>query len=450
MRKTLALATAVVVVITGMGAVAAPASAVNRSACVTIGEYKALKVGASKARVRKLLDGKGKRVDGRTRRYQRCGSEAQVYVVFNRPYSKKKAALAAFRTSWPAPKPRAKPPVTPPVKPPVVPPAPQVPARPAPVTETRSVIDAGSCPTLTVTYRNQRRTNSWTWAARAWVPAWSEWLTVSSGTRSATARDCVNVVDHLASDVLLPDIRIKNLDQCGDYDLDATNGTCFTIVNPAPRNPDFPQLRGKKLLKFPVITLNVGAGPSEVIADRSGPTESAWKAYQTFYRPNGERQSQPIPAVTFYYAGDGHDHWHFKDFDSYWIESLDGVVVRTAEKHGYCIQDNTEWDGFPGDPGVPDAPVYTAGTSCGAGLPNSLTIIQGLSRGWGDTYDTSLPDQAIDITGLPNGRYRVGITADNLGAVRESDETNNTAVMEISISGDSVTTYPSTATGGLD
>ena len=72
-----------------------------------------------------------------------------------------------------------------------------------------------------------------------------------------------------------------------------------------------------------------------------------------------------------------------------------------------------------------------------------------MSRGWGDTYDTSLPDQAIDITDLPDGRYRVGITADILGAVRESDETNNTATMEISISGNTVTTYPSTATGGL-
>ena len=451
----------------------APAEAAHRGACVTAGEYRALKVGASKARVTRLLDGKGTKVDSRTRRYSLCGSGAHVHVAFNRGYAKKKAAVAAFWTQGPDVEPPAAPPAQPvaappttgptttpaipptipldqPVAtPPTVPTTPQIPGPPAPVTVTRSVVDAVSCQALTVVERDEKRTNWWAWDGAAWVESWSLWQTVGSRTRAATAKDCVNLVDVLSSDVLLPDLRIKNLDKCGGYDLSVTNGTCFKIVNPAPHNHDFPLLEGRKLLKFPVITMNVGAGPSEVIADRSGSSANDWKAFQTFYRPNGDRESRPIPEVQFYFAGDGHQHWHFKDFDSYWIENLDGGVARTAEKHGYCIQDNTRWNGLSGEPRVPAEPVYAGSTSCGAGLPNSLTFIQGVSRGWGDTYDTSLPDQAIDITDLPDGRYRVGITADILGAVRESDDSNNTATMEISISGNTVTTYPSTATGGL-
>lgn len=338
--------------------------------------------------------------------------------------------------------------VTPPPPPP--PPGPGEP--PAPVTEKRTIDGTVTCQTLTVERLNQERINSWKWdeATQKWVAAWSAWKTVSTTTRAATAADCVNVVSTAPSDALLPDLRIKNLDKCGKGDSDLTGGTCFMVVNPAPYNADFPSLQGKKLLKFPVITLNAGAGPIEVIADRTSTNEANWKAYQTLYRPNGERQSILAPEVKFYFAGDGHNHWHFTDFDNYWIETLAGTVQRTAEKHGYCLEDNTTWSGMSGQPGVPANPIYLNASSCGKGLPQALTIIEGMSKGWGDTYPLSLPDQAIDITGLANGRYRVGITADDLGAIKETNESNNTATMEIEINGNTITTYPETATGGLN
>jgi len=321
---------------------------------------------------------------------------------------------------------------------------------PAPVTEKRTIDTELICTSLTVKTADQERTNTWQWDGTKWVDNWSAWKTVSTGTRKATAKDCVNEVSTPPSDALLPDIRIKTLNKCGAGDLAATNNTCFKIVNPNPYNEDFPALEGLKLLKFPVITLNVGDGPAEVIAERSSTSATDWKAYQTFYRPNGDRQSVYEPQVDFYYAGDGHNHWHFTDFDNYWIESLSGTVLRSAEKHGYCLEDNTTWSGMTGQPGVPTSPVYANATTCGLGLQNTLDIIEGLSKGWGDTYPSSLPDQAIDIGGLPNGRYRVGITADALEVMKESNESNNTATMEITISGDTVTTHPETATGGLN
>jgi hypothetical protein len=333
-------------------------------------------------------------------------------------------------------------------------PSPTTCAKPADLIQTQVVDDQAQCNQLIVTTANQQRTQGWVWSttAKKWVPAEpSAWTTVSQGEpRAAAAADCMNVVDTPPADALLPDIRVKSLDKCGTGDMLATDGKCFLIDPSAPLNDDFPALEGKKLLKFPVIGLNVGAGPSEIIADRSADSPNDWKAYQTFYRPDGSTQSVYEPKVKFYYARDGHNHWHVQDFDSYQLLDSTGEVVARAEKHGYCLQDNTSYRQLQGQAGVPTAPVYLETTSCGKGLPNALTIIHGLSRGWGDTYPTSLPDQAVDITGLPDGDYTAQIHADDVGAVTESNEDNNVASMKINITGNTVTPYPGTAAGGLD
>ena len=65
--------------------------------------------------------------------------------------------------------------------------------------------------------------------------------------------------------------------------------------------------------------------------------------------------------------------------------------------------------------------------------------MHGLSVGWSDTYPTTLPDQGIDITGLPDGTYLVKVTADWQQLWEETDETNNAASATIRIEGDTVT-----------
>ena len=307
------------------------------------------------------------------------------------------------------------------------------------------------CVVLQVPRYHQKRTNTWTWNGDAWVEKWGAWMTHHQEFRQAGVEDCIeDETGAVPANVLLPDIQIKQLDKCGRGDLDISGGDCFYIVPSGPYVSDYPHLEGRKLLKFPVLTMNVGDGPAEIVADRSAVEADDWKAYQNFYDPDGERHSEVVPEVEFYFAGDGHNHWHFRDFDYYWMENLEsGERVGTAEKHGYCIYDNTSYGPLRGAPGVPANPVYTYEETCGEGLPNALTIIHGLSKGWGDTYPSTLPDQLIDITGLPDGRYRVGVHADALGAVRESNEDNNITTMEVTIQGDEVITHPETATGGL-
>jgi hypothetical protein len=244
---------------------------------------------------------------------------------------------------------------------------------------------------------------------------------------------------------------------------------------------------GRRLLKFPVITLNLGNGPSEFIADRSDPQVSKWQTYQNYYDASGNLlgsvdKSQPGPAVPpdaavkcpatdtgvrFYFAGDGHNHWHICDFDYYRLLNTDGSplmvngAVVGAEKHGYCLQDNKTWDPwFNADgtsfmPGVPadtgdDARtgMYWESTSCGVYNPaafpeypipdtshgtTALQIVHGLSKGWGDTYPSTLPDQAIDITNVPPGTYVVEVTVDQRKVVDETDDNNNVARVTITI-----------------
>lgn len=345
---------------------------------------------------------------------------------------------------------------------------------PGNTTEQRTIDGSSYCQQLYVNTLNQQRTVGWRWTGTKWVSSPGAWRTTSSGKRPAAVQDCVHLLDSVPANASLPDLRIQSLVRCGRGDADATGNKCFSIIPSAPLYPDFPSLEGRKLLKFPVITMNVPVngsgqpapgGPAEIIADRSGSVPSDWKAYQTFYDSNGARLGSVVdPNVEFYFAGDGHNHWHVKDFDDYYLLNAAGNQVAVAEKHGYCMQDNKTYDPWFNEDGtsfVPGVPaedlskpsdqlgVYWETTSCGKGLPNALTIVHGLSKGWGDTYPTTLPDQAIDITDVEDGVYTVQIHADAKGAVVESNNDNNIAHVKIRITGNQVDVICGSWGGGL-
>jgi hypothetical protein len=215
---------------------------------------------------------------------------------------------------------------------------------------------------------------------------------------------------------LLPDIGVRTLRQ-------------FTIVNSG----------GVKLLKFPGVTSNIGKGPLEVKGTRSSSSSTDWTATQVIYNSNGTKTNQSSN-IDFYFAGDGHTHWHMRDFDGYELFDPSGHKLRDGEKHGFCFEDNTGYRDWPGRvAGSPANPVYTHAASCGQGQPSATTITHGLSVGWGDTYPSSLPDQGIDVTGLADGNYKVLLTADQFGGIKESNESNNSASALIKITGNTVT-----------
>jgi hypothetical protein len=234
---------------------------------------------------------------------------------------------------------------------------------------------------------------------------------------------------------VLPDLGARKLTDCPP-----SEEPCFWIE----------EVEGKRWLRFPVTAVNVGDGPLEMQGHRSSSAASDWTATRRIYHTNGGVHSEPVRGVTFFYARDGHNHWHIKDFHTYQILD-DGGTVRRGEKEAFCFEDNTtyrDWGQRPAEyPQVPQDAVYTHEASCGEGNDLATDIVHGLSPGWGDTYPTTLPDQGVDITDLPDGAYTVRVRVDTYGYVRESNERNNTATVVVRIKGDRVTPDPSTATG---
>ncbi|RYY45867.1 MAG: hypothetical protein EON53_09920, partial [Actinomycetales bacterium] len=182
---------------------------------------------------------------------------------------------------------------------------------------------------------------------------------------------------------------------------------------------------GTKMLKFPAVTANIGEGPLEISGTRSTSTSTDWVSRQVVHRSDGTTVPLAPSGAIFYFAGDGHAHWHIRDFDSYDLFNASGTLLKQGEKHGFCFEDNTtyrDWVGSPKHPTTPLSPVYTHESSCGEGRPGATQIVHGLSVGWGDTYPASLPDQGIDITGIPDGTYLVRVTADWQNFWQETNE----------------------------
>lgn len=57
----------------------------------------------------------------------------------------------------------------------------------------------------------------------------------------------------------------------------------------------------------------------------------------------------------------------------------------------------------------------------------------GISVGYADKYQIGYPNQWIDVTGLTAGQYWLEVIADPDNHIRESDETNNTTRVKITL-----------------
>lgn len=215
---------------------------------------------------------------------------------------------------------------------------------------------------------------------------------------------------------------------------------------PADRLPDlaFAPLRdvhiqttpsGRRLLLYSVLIVNVGNGPFEVRAQRST-SAAPWRVEQRIYATNTASRFVLAPQAALDYGGDGHSHWHLKEFQHYDLLHLDtGASAGVGMKGGYCFFDTDAYR--LALPGAPRTPVYTIGTVCQGGA-NGLATYMGLSVGWGDLYDYRLPDQYVDITGLPSGRYRLRATADPDAQFQELNKTNNITWVDLEINGTTV------------
>ncbi len=189
------------------------------------------------------------------------------------------------------------------------------------------------------------------------------------------------------------------------------------------------KVNGKWLIYFNTTLVNVGAGDFVLRATRE--PGGSWKAEQDVqYSTSGAKRVSVVAPLAW--GGDGHEHWHIVRVASVWLVPLDakGRPVgnskdRIDSKIGFCFYDHThELDRGPVDA------QYSA-HSCG---DESDTVIgMGLSVGWNDKYLQTLPGQNIDVSGLPDGRYRLYTEVDEKDRLREATRDNNLTWIDVEL-----------------
>ena len=187
---------------------------------------------------------------------------------------------------------------------------------------------------------------------------------------------------------------------------------------------------GKRAIRFTGSIKNIGEGPLIIHAERPSPDTDAWTVTQRFADGMGGLVENPTDA-TLVYGGHGHDHWHVFAETSYELYDLESGKLASRRKAGFCYFDQVR---LPEAGSLsPEQMVYRP-ERCGK--PGDVWIEMGMSVGWSDPYHWSLEDQDLDITGLPDGRYRIVGIADPDGWFTELDETNNSTEVIVELKTD--------------
>jgi hypothetical protein len=207
------------------------------------------------------------------------------------------------------------------------------------------------------------------------------------------------------------------------------------------------------VLRFTAVSWNAGEGALEVNAAYNTPDGKTVVAQRVFDRSDGKGNFVEFEAghVLFHPT---HRHWHFEKFAAYelwpradydlWLASGRQVggpswygTKTTGQGESVCLRDSFQVEKLQG------SPRNKRYNTCGY-------VAQGISVGWGDSYQYFLPDQWIDI-GLampPDGEYVLRVVADPHNLIYESadkadwareSQENNEAVTYFSHVGGTIT-----------
>jgi len=166
--------------------------------------------------------------------------------------------------------------------------------------------------------------------------------------------------------------------------------------------------------------------------------DTAFPVSQRVYRSDGSVADRPGGTVNYHAV---HGHYHYSSFANalLWRSNARGSrlgtsAVAAAHKVSFCMAD-IRIDAW-GEKG--DGPRKYYAPDClfpqtSDGVTDEYR--QGVNHGWSDVYDWYIPDQYIEVTGVPDGYYRLEFCADPFNEIEEADETNNCVVNHIRLSG---------------
>ncbi|HEV8366418.1 MAG TPA: lysyl oxidase family protein, partial [Pyrinomonadaceae bacterium] len=209
---------------------------------------------------------------------------------------------------------------------------------------------------------------------------------------------------------------------------------------PAPGENCFPSEKteegAQNCLRFDQVFANVGEGTMEMrFVIPHDPDSTAHNIFQRVYRSEGGFDERFAGEWEFHLA---HQHYHFLGFgfsklwradsfgnhlDSFPVRirrhefrgkhllQTSADPIRTGRKVSFCMADTTidSWLQKGGGPRTYNAPdcLFPAFSDA-----DNDYLIQGITQGWSDTYDWYLPDQYIEVTGVPDGYYLLETTVD--------------------------------------
>ena len=185
---------------------------------------------------------------------------------------------------------------------------------------------------------------------------------------------------------------------------------------------DIVQVGSERRLRLSNGTANAGDGKLYL---RGGMDlgDGTQEVLQRVYRTDGSFYE--LVAGAFVYHPE-HLHIHFEDWAEYRLREYlpgggVGSIISVGRKVSFCIVDFQVYDSS-----LPNFSPVRQFVSC-------TTSFQGLTVGWVDVYTKSLPDQYVDITGVPPGVYWLESVADPFDHILEKDETNNITRIPVSI-----------------
>lgn len=178
-------------------------------------------------------------------------------------------------------------------------------------------------------------------------------------------------------------------------------------------------------LGFESAAGNVGDGPLVVVGRRDSVQEPAMQLVQRITRSDGTTRSLPFRARLRYVRSADHSHWHVLGFMRYELRRDKGTSVRHDRKTGFCLGDRYKVAAPP--PGAPASRRFR--DRCGKGQPQLLTLVEGISVGWGDNYVPNLEGQEFELTGMAPGRYVLVHRVNPDRQLLESDYSDNVASM---------------------
>jgi lysyl oxidase len=195
-------------------------------------------------------------------------------------------------------------------------------------------------------------------------------------------------------------------------------------------------------LRFDQIIANRGEGPVEIawtVPTGSTPDEDVeLPVSQRIYRSDGSHRDRPAGTVNYHTI---HGHYHYSSFANalLWRSNkrgaqLGSAPVAASHKVSFCMADiRIDAWGEKGDgPRKYYAPDCLLPQTSNGGIDE---FRQGINNGWSDVYDWYIPDQYIEVTGVPSGYYRLEFCADPFNEIEEADESNNCIVNHVRLSG---------------